>query len=150
MANFLKSRSDVALHFVLHVYKGIRTNLEEVTSEGYIPIVLWGGIASNIGRIWLSEMGLITSNLKSFVATPWCTVRWAVSHLHDSLSSAISFFSIDGGAHPSSRDTGNRTQKTYMFFERMRQLTDTMKTKDILREHILQIVEEVKSSSLIN
>jgi hypothetical protein len=89
-------------------------------------------------------MGLITSNPKSFVATPWCTVRWAGSHLHGSESSDIKFFSLDGADHPSVQDKGNRTPKTYMFFEGMRKLTDTMKLELSLPVHILQLVEEVK------
>jgi hypothetical protein len=57
MKNFLKSRGDVALHFVLHAYTGIRKSMQDVMTKGYVPVVLWGGGGSNYGRRWLSEMG---------------------------------------------------------------------------------------------
>ncbi len=142
MENFIKGHSDVALHFVLHAYRGIRRNLENVTSEGYKPVVLWGGVGANHGRIWLSEMGLITSNPTVFLLTPWCTVRWATSHRQG--SSDIKFFSLDGANHPSARDAGFRTMKTYMFFEGMRLLTDTMKLEFILPVHVQKLVDEVE------
>jgi hypothetical protein len=120
--------------------------MQDVVTKGYVPVVLWGGCGSNYGRRCLSEMGLLTSNPEIDIVTSWCTVRWAVSHLHDDASfSDIPFLSLDGACHPSVRDAGNNSLLTYRFFEEMRKLTSTMKSNSILPEHVLQCVVRVKS-----